>query len=301
MLLARVREGQVVGSRSAEDDGRGFALAEAVQAGELVRAIGRKSCKVRSAGLRVGCLGASAIRLSAARWTSGRGHSLMLSLGPEGTMHTGRGFADFLRGREAWQRKGGLNSRSTTRRECCSMTSGAIPGSELATSESTSRSALAISSNARAANLLGLAISELHTGSWERTWRWRQPAVAWNVTCLSEVSTFEGLLPDLSLWKWLPLWSHMTIATLLARPSGYLKEMDAVALVRSSDSMKKAMSTGRFSTSCKLLLRAEFSRSSRNRDAERNPPRMMWDVHRSRSSGVAMLGSLGNKSIGKIS
>ena len=97
VLLARVREGQVVGSRSAEDDGRGFALAEAVQAGELVRAIGRKSCKVRSAGLRVGCLGASAIRLSGARWTSWRGHTLMLSLGPEGTMHTVY-FADFLRG-----------------------------------------------------------------------------------------------------------------------------------------------------------------------------------------------------------
>ena len=71
--LARVRE--VAGSRSAEDVGRVFALAEAVQTGDLVRAIGRKSRKVRSTGLRVGCLGASAICSSGARWTSGRGHS----------------------------------------------------------------------------------------------------------------------------------------------------------------------------------------------------------------------------------
>ena len=75
VFFARVREGQVAGSRSAEDVGRVFALAEAVQAGELVRAIGRKSRKVRSAGLLVGCLGASAVCLSGARWISGRGRS----------------------------------------------------------------------------------------------------------------------------------------------------------------------------------------------------------------------------------
>ena len=54
VFFTRVREGQVAGSRSTEDVGRVFTLAEAVQAGELVRAIGRKSCKVRSVGLRVG-------------------------------------------------------------------------------------------------------------------------------------------------------------------------------------------------------------------------------------------------------